>query len=130
MENILLILLLLLGIVLGALSAWLIAKFKFASEAISEKEVREKYVLREVHEALQLQGKRLEDDFKDKERELREVEKSLAAKEQLLVNLKEKLANREGEFEKQQKRAQLEFENIANRLLEEKSKKFTLQNQK
>jgi DNA recombination protein RmuC len=128
MENSLLILLLLLGIVLGALSAWLIAKFKFTSEVISEKELRQKYVSREVHEALQKQEKRLGDDLKEKESEHRAVEKMLASKEQMLLNLEDKLAGREGEFEMQQKRAQLEFENIANRLLEEKSQKFTLQN--
>ncbi len=130
MENIFLILSLLLGIVLGALSTWLIAKFKFASETISEKDVREKYVPREMHEALRVQEKKLADDLKEKERELRTSEKMLATKEQLLVNMEEKFASMEGEFAKQQKRAQIEFENIANRLLEEKSHKFTLQNQK
>ncbi|MFC6267021.1 DNA recombination protein RmuC [Frigoriflavimonas asaccharolytica] len=44
-------------------------------------------------------------------------------------NLKRTLENEKAEIEKIQKVAKTEFENLANRILEEKTEKFTLQNQ-
>ena len=46
-----------IGLIVGALSTWFIAKYKFASESrkLSPSELQEKYVLKEVFEAVQNQ---------------------------------------------------------------------------
>lgn len=52
----------------------------------------------------------------------------LAKAEEAFKNMDEKLRTQKSEFEDLQKRFTTEFENIANKLLEEKSQKFTEQN--
>ncbi|HQU61374.1 MAG TPA: DNA recombination protein RmuC, partial [Saprospiraceae bacterium] len=53
----------------------------------------------------------------------------LASQEQIIRNMEDRLDSQKKEVEALQERSRLEFENLANRLLEEKSQKFTLQNQ-
>src|SRR5690606_1144518 len=53
----------------------------------------------------------------------------LATSENIQKNLEQRLAEQKEEVEKLQQKFQTEFENIANRLLEQKSEKFTKQNQ-
>ncbi len=52
----------------------------------------------------------------------------LAKAEEAFLNMQEKLDTQKKEVDEMQKRFSTEFENVANRLLEEKSKKFTEQN--
>ncbi len=126
------ILFLTIGLIVGALSTWFIAKFKFAAEnqKISEEELSQKYVLKAVFENLQKQADLQKDDLKEKEQELRAISNQLSAKKQDNQNLNKKLSDQKEELNHIQQRFQTEFENIANRLLEEKSKKFTKQNKK
>lgn len=54
--------------------------------------------------------------------------KRIAESNASLFNLQEKLATQKSELEEIQKKFQVEFENIANKVLDEKSVKFTAQN--
>ena len=121
-----------IGLTVGALSAWFIAKYKFASEShkISTIELGQKYVSKELNDVLHKQLDALKNDFKSKEQELRTTSNQLSAKEQDNQNLNDKLRDQKEELQHIQQRFQTEFENIANRLLEEKSKKFTKLNKK
>jgi len=121
-----------IGLTVGALSAWFIAKYKFASEShkISATELGQKYVSKELNDVLHKQLDALKNDFKSKEQELRSTSNQLSAKEQDNQNLNDKLRDQKEELQHIQQRFQTEFENIANRLLEEKSKKFTKLNKK
>ncbi len=121
-----------LGLAIGAISAWLIAKYKFASESqkISEEELQQKYVPKQVFDALQTQADLLKEELKEKENEFITTSNQLSAKEQDNQNLLKKLSEQKEELNHIQQRFQTEFENIANRLLEEKSEKFTKQNKK
>ncbi len=121
---------LLFGLVIGALGAWMIAKLKFSATAILPGDIQSKYISKEVHESLQNQADMLRDDLKEKEESIIALEKSLAGKERDLLYLEEKMAHWKGDIEAMQGKAKVEFENIANRLLEEKSKKFTDQNER
>lgn len=123
---------LLIGLLVGAIAAWLIAKYRFTSlsNSIPYDVVNEKYVLREVHEALQQQADLHRDDLLDKEKEIREKSIELSAERQNRLNLEEKLRTQKLEVGELQERFQTEFENVANRLLEEKSQRFAAQNQK
>ena len=65
----------------------------------------------------------------DKEEHIRLLGSQLSTREQIILNQEEKLKGQQDEFEQLQKRSQETFENIANRLLQEKSEKFTAKNQ-
>ena len=121
-----------IGLVLGALSTWFIAKYKFVSESqkISPAELKQKFVSKELFEALQKQADLFKDDLKEKEQEIRNISSQLSAKVQDNQNLNKRLEEQKEELKDIQGKFQSEFENIANRLLEEKSKKFTKQNKK
>jgi DNA recombination protein RmuC len=82
-------------------------------------------VLLEAQQA-QVEQQRLE--LQGKEQELRDAHAQLAAREQQIFHLEEKLRGQRQETEQLQARFKTEFENIANRLLEEKSQRFSAQN--
>lgn len=117
-----------LGLLTGGLAGWLIAKFYFRSTSLPQEEVDAKYVLREIHENVQQQSDLFRDDLLDKEEELRVLTGRLSSMEQTIHHLEDKLRNQKDEVESLQRRSRLEFENLANRLLEEKSKKFSAHN--
>ncbi len=123
---------LLIGLLIGAITAWLIAKYRFTSlsNSIPYDIVNEKYVLKEVHEALQQQADLHRDDLLDKEKEIREKSMQLSAEQQNRINMEERLRTQKLEVGELQEQFQTEFENVANRLLEEKSQRFAAQNQK
>lgn len=125
-----LLLFLLLGLLIGSLTGWLLAKLYFARFAISQKEIEEKYVARDVHQVLLEQKESVLHDLSCANENRLALEKALSAKDRDLLYLEEKLAHWEKDYKALQARAHIEFENIANRLLEEKSKKFTDQNEK
>ncbi len=118
-------LLVLVGVVIGALAAWLIAKFKFASvSVISRKDLEEKYVLKELYAKLEddILGSRLE--AREKDSLVLNLTKELASNGQIISNLNEKLETNKKDIESLQDKFRQEFENLASRLLEEKSGKF------
>lgn len=127
---------LIIGIIIGAITAFYIAKFKFKADfqasqkdLISTKELNEKYVLLELHENAKTQIIELKKELIDYHKDYERVSNALAAKEQFSENLHQKLREQKVELEQMQQRLTTEFENIANKLLEEKSQKFTTQNQ-
>ncbi len=61
---------------------------------------------------------------------LSDTERSLASSRQHFKDQEERLTGQKREFEELNKRFNTEFENLANKILDEKSKKFTDQNQK
>ncbi len=124
------LLFLILGLVLGAMLTWLFFRFKYVQQQISPQEIQEKYVTKQQHEATLEQTAFLHNELKTKQEDIVFLEKSISAKERDMLYLEEKLTSWKADYEKLQQRAQLEFENVANRLLEEKSKKFTDQNEK
>lgn len=88
----------------------------------------EQYVPKALHTHLAQENETLRNALTGKEQELRDSLAQLAAREQQIYNLSETLRTQKGEVEQLQARFKSEFENIANRLLEEKSQRFTAQN--
>ncbi len=119
-----------LGLLLGAGAAWLIATYRHRINSLSQEEVAQRYVLKELHDNLQQQADLYRDDLLDKEEEIRMLTGRLSSHERSIQHLEDKLDSQKQEVEALQKQARLEFENLANRLLEEKSKKFTDHNQR
>ncbi|MCB9080120.1 MAG: DNA recombination protein RmuC [Lewinellaceae bacterium] len=118
-----------LGLLIGALAAWLISKFYWQSKAVLPQEVEARYVLREIHDALQTQADILRADLQERELEVRTLHGDLSARTQDLKNLETKLEEQKADLINLQEKARLEFESVANRLLEEKSQRFTAHNQ-
>ena len=86
------------------------------------------FVSKELYDTILTQSDTLRDGLVSKEQELRDALAQLAAREQQIFHLENTLSTQKAEVEHLQSRFKTEFENIANRLLEEKSQRFTDQN--
>ena len=128
MSESLIFLYLVFGLLIGGLVAWLYAKLRFTKGVILAADLESKYVLRELHENLQQQADLHKEDLIEKQEEIRALSSQLSATQQDFKYLNEKLSNQQQEVAQLQQQARIEFENLANRLLEEKSQKFTAQN--
>ncbi|MEM8526757.1 MAG: DNA recombination protein RmuC [Bacteroidota bacterium] len=122
------LLFLVLALLLGLSIGFLLARFYLSGKFLDPQKVDNDYVLRAIHEQLQQQANALKEDLTFTEQEIRKMGSAQSAAETQLQFLKEKLATQSEEVQRLQAQARLEFENVANRLLEEKSEKFSLQN--
>lgn len=118
---------LLLGLVLGSALTWLFLRSRNKA-ALSETGLAEKYVLKEVHENILQQLQALKEDLAFAEQNIQALNIQLATQQTENKFLAKELNTQQTSTLQLQQQARLEFENIANRLLEEKSQKFTLQN--
>ena len=109
---------LLVGVVFGGAVAWFAARLKHSSnKGFSREEVEQKYVLRTLYDEQR-------DELKACTTELQGKVAEHAAIRETNHALNERLEQNRKELEELQKKFQTEFENLANRILEEKSKKF------
>ncbi len=129
-NSLLLMLLLLLGVFLGFLCGWLMAKFRFAGAIENQSNFKDRFVSKEMFQSIENQYNIINIELKAKQDDCLEIEKKLASRERDIMYLEEKLLNWKKDFDLLQNRAHSEFENIANRILEEKSKRFSKQNDK
>ncbi len=122
---------LLIGVLLGAiLSALFFLNRKGSGNSVlSSNDMSDRFVPKELMTELseRLKNEAAENDAKNLT--IIELHKELASLEQINVNIEEKLAVQKSDLKDLQNRFQTEFENVANRLLEEKSQRFSLQNQ-
>lgn len=81
-----------------------------------------------LYDTILTQSETLRNEIAAKEQELRDAHAQLAAREQQIFHLENSLQTQKDEVGQLQQRFKTEFENIANRLLEEKSQRFTAQN--
>jgi DNA recombination protein RmuC len=119
-----------LGVVIGAMVGWLFAKIRFSNSGTDPSQLQRDFVTRQQYDAAIEQQHFLHNELKTKQEDIVFLEKTVSGKERDLLYLEEKLAAWKVDYETLQQRAHLEFENVANRLLEEKSQKFTDQNEK
>ncbi|HMO41393.1 MAG TPA: DNA recombination protein RmuC [Saprospiraceae bacterium] len=129
MSETLLLLSILLSLLVGGLVGWLIAKVRLGAGQLSQEAVERRYVTRELHAHLQTQLSELQDFAQQKQEELRQLSAALAGQERDVEHWRTQLATQQEAIEALQERARLEFRNLAQQLLEEKSAKFTAQNQ-
>ena len=117
------------GIVIGTVIGWLIGKMngnrpnnesEELKNQLSIAEERNKMILEELQEAKP-------ELSQEREKNLG-LSKELTALETEHKNLKEKLTDQKEELKRLNERFSIEFKNLANEILEEKSKKFTEQN--
>ncbi len=117
---------LVIGLSAGLVIGYLIALLKTKSYLTVDDS---KYVLREIHQTALLNLEKSEKVLIAKESENIKLSNALAVQEQIVSNLQEKLNNHNEKLETEQEQLRLDFMITANKLLEEKSRKFTLQNQ-
>lgn len=116
------------GVAFGGIIAWLMARLR-QREGLSESDIQTRYVLKELYTNLEQRSNQLQKEYNNLNNDYILVSKALSAKEQYADNLMDKLRVQNAELAKMQQQFTMQFENIANRLLEEKSAKFTHQNQ-
>lgn len=137
---------LLIGIILGAIGAFLYITFnnqKKVSNSESDFREREKQIedfLVEAEKQSLIWEERFHSLKKESEEKKLELEKYRVENTYLngrlekakveYLNLQEKLETQKGELNEIQKKFTVEFENIANKILEKNSEKFTAANQK
>jgi DNA recombination protein RmuC len=128
------------GALLGSLAAWFYAKYKFASggaglgleeaEALKSEKNRlaiEKAKAEESASMLKGALEKFEGDLASERAEVRRLDSDLASKKAELSAASKRWAEEKTEFESLQKRMSSDFENLANRILDEKTKKFSEQ---
>ncbi len=111
--------LLLAGIVIGASAAFLIAKYRFQTGTGK---------LEERNAIIESNLKQTEKELESERSKVLELNANLSKTSAEYANLEIRLQEQRDEFEKLQQKFTAEFENLANRILEEKSRKFTEQN--
>lgn len=115
-----------IGIATGALAAWLIARTRLTG--VNQRLATALEVEREKNNTLSHQldeSKRIAGEERSK---VLDLSHSLATLEADYRNLEEKLSDQKKEAHNLQEKFTRDFENLANRIFEEKSRKFTEQN--
>ncbi len=107
------------GIVLGAALGWYLTYRQIRGGA---------YVRRELYEQLERTADLLRDDLGEKEADLRRQTAELARKEERILALEEQVRSRKEQLLELQRQNEQTFENLANKLLEEKSRRFVQSN--
>jgi DNA recombination protein RmuC len=113
------------GIGIGALIAWLAVRSKYAGKENSSTAA---LIEQEKNRSLQHQIQELKRELETERQRVLEANNSLATTEADYRNLQEKLTDQKKELESIQEKFTVQFKNLANDILEEKSKKFTEQN--
>jgi DNA recombination protein RmuC len=124
------IILILTGIVIGAIAGWLIARFKFASEHQGDSSLF--LVEQEKTKALSEQLNEFKSSVEREQSRVLTLNNELATAEanyrNLEVKLQEKTKDQLTQLSELQEKFTSQFKNLANDIFEEKSKKFTEQN--
>ncbi len=121
---------LVIGALFGGLIGWLWTKNQLLTSAVPREELEKRFVAREIFDSLQEQADIYREDLLEKQEEIKILTGKVSAGEQALLGLEDRLNHQKEEVAALQRQSKLEFEQLANRLLEEKSQKFTDQNQK
>lgn len=114
------------GVLMGALGGWLVARLRFA--AGDQRDASRVLVEQERNRALLDQLGENRRAVELERAKVLELNQTLASLEADYRNLEEKLADQNKEAHDLQEKFARDFENLANRIFEEKSKKFTEQN--
>lgn len=123
------LLFLLIGLLAGGLAGWLITQVRMQGNRIPKSVVDQEYVNKVLYEQIQQQADAWQADVHEKSAEITALEVKLARQQQLSLQLEERLEEQQTENQRTRERLKTEFENLSNRLLDEKSAKFTKQNQ-
>src|SRR6185312_2857185 len=120
---------LIIGIVVGAALGYFFLKASVLKDSVAKSDIDSRYVLKELYAESAERIRRLEEDLREANRSILD----LTAQNSALTNEKEftnqQLGNFKKEIETLHIQSQQQFENLANKIMEDKSKKFMEQNQ-
>ncbi len=131
---------LIIGLIVGGAAAWFIAKYKYKSQqGVSPSDVKqledqidnlkiENGKLSERNQNVQESFAKASEELKSERKSVLELNSSLSSIKSDYGNLQERLAEQKKEVEELQSKFTKEFENLANKILDDKSTKFTAQN--
>ncbi len=95
------------------------------STGVNSNEILKNYIPREIYSKIENELREREKLLNEKREIILVLNSELSSVRESLRNMKERFENEKVEMSKLQEKFKIEFENVANRLLEEKSKKFT-----
>tara|TARA_R110002096_G_scaffold87831_3_gene201462 strand:- start:14354 stop:15688 length:1335 start_codon:yes stop_codon:yes gene_type:complete len=137
MENIFI----LITLVIGAVAGFFIAHFKSKSELsrleerntnldaqLSELETKSQQLSKESEAKLEAAQREKELELKEERVKSADLDRNLAGLKAEYSSLQQKLAEQKDELAGMQEQLKIQFENLANKILDEKSAKFTKQN--
>jgi DNA recombination protein RmuC len=119
-----------IALVIGATAGFFIAHFKSKSETsrLEERNTNLDEQLTETEQKLEALQQEKETQLKEERDRSAELDRQLAGLKSEYSSLQEKLAEQKGELAEMQEQLKIQFENLANKILDEKSEKFTKQN--
>jgi DNA recombination protein RmuC len=121
------------GLVAGSLAGWLFAQSRFSARLegyaskLASSEAGLQAAMQKQTEK-DYESEKLKVEMNELRNKISEFTESLATERASNVSLKEKLETQKKDLEEMGKKFNTEFENIANKILETKSEKFTKQN--
>lgn len=121
-------LLILLALLVGALISWLVIQLRLRNSHLPLTTVSKDYIRKEVHEQLRREADVHFANLQEKSQLETQLTSQLAATKVQLDHLEDKLQNQAAEMERLQAASLAQFEQTADRLFQEKSKRFTAQN--
>ncbi len=112
-----------IGLIFGIIITWLLVKNKFQKEV--SKLTLDKNLAEDKINGINENLSNLKEELVNKENTIIDLSKQLASKSADYKNLNDKLQEQKSDVEKLQERFKIEFKNLANEILEEKTQKFT-----
>jgi len=121
-----------IALAVGATAGFFIAHFKSKSETsrLEERNSNLDEQLTETEKKLEELQQEKEVQLKEERDKSAELDRQLAGLKSEYSGLQEKLAEQKGELAEMQEQLKVQFENLANKILDEKSEKFSKQNKK
>lgn len=119
-----------IALAVGATAGFFIAHFKSKSETsrLEERNSNLDEQLTETEQKLEALQQEKENQLKEERDRSADLDRQLAGLKSDYSSLQEKLAEQKGELANMQKELKIQFENLANKILDEKSEKFSKQN--
>lgn len=118
----------LLALFVGALLAWLVLQLRIRGSHLPLSDVEKDYIRREVHEQVRHEADLHYENLQEKSAAENRLGQQLATTRSQLAHLREKLDGQAEEMQRLQATSLAQFERTADRLLQEKSRRFTAQN--
>ncbi|MFN1834129.1 DNA recombination protein RmuC [Balneola sp. MJW-20] len=118
------------GIIIGGIAGYVIAHFKSKSESsrLEERNANLSDKLQETESELKEFQQQKEQEITAERSRANELDRELAERNADYRNLQERLDEQKKELNEMQEQLRIQFENLANKILEEKSEKFSKQN--
>ncbi|HXB13820.1 MAG TPA: DNA recombination protein RmuC [Bacteroidia bacterium] len=117
-----------IGVLAGGAIGYLLLKNSVLANSITKDELEERYILRELYTESSERLKKKEEELNEATNRIIELNTHLGSLGKEKESLDEKLSTFKKEIEELHARSQEQFKNLANEILEDKSKRFTEQN--